>query len=195
MARARDAFARVGELMPQYAPAFSNLGAVLGELDEPQAALAAFEHALERDPDAFTIVNNVGVVFRELGRLAESADAFRRVVDLAPAFVFGHYNLGHTLFLAGDYRAALAAYEEGRRRDPEASPRQSARLAMVRLANHDADRAEAELWAAVAAAPAEDREDLLLEAYEIAHALFQADEQLASHHLFLTRIANAITSP
>jgi tetratricopeptide (TPR) repeat protein len=194
MARARDAFRRAGELMPNFSAAFSNLGATLGELDEPAAALEALERALASDPDGFTIVNNMGVVARELGRLAESEAAFERVVQIAPSFVFGYYNLGHTRFLAGDYAGALAAYEEGRRRDPESSPRQTCRLAMVRLANGDAARAERELWAAVGEAPPEEREDLLLEAYEIGHALITAHLELAEHQALLERIAGAIGS-
>ncbi len=142
-----------------------------------------------------TIASNIGVVLRELGRLDDSAAAFRSVVEREPGFVFGHYNLGHTLFLAGNYTGALAAYEEGRRRDPEASPRQSARLALVRFANGDAERAESELWAAVALAPADEREDLLLEAYQIADVLLQADPRLEPHRSLLARIAEAVNAP
>ena len=40
---------------------------------------------------------------------------------------------GHTLFLAGRLRDALAAYEEGQRRDPQQNRRQGCRLAVVRL--------------------------------------------------------------
>ena len=94
-----------------------------------------------------------------------------RVTAIDPAFVFGHYNLGHTLFLAGRYPDALRAYEEGRRRDPEQNRRQGCRLAVVRLVNGDAAGAGRDLWECVDGAPAEVREDLLLEAYEIAHAV------------------------
>jgi tetratricopeptide (TPR) repeat protein len=195
MVRARDGFARAGALMPTFSAAFSNLGATLGELDDPEAALAAFTQALASDPDGFTILNNIGVVTRELGRLAESEAALTRVVALAPAFVFGYYNLGHTRFLAGDYAGAIAAYEAGRARDPGPSPRQAARLAMARLAAGDAERAERELWAAAAAAAEEDeRTDILLEAYEIGRALLTAHPVLAVHRPLLDRIADAAGS-
>ncbi len=91
MIRARDAFQRAGDLMPNFSAAFSNLGATLGELDEPDDALAAFTHALSADPDSFTLLNNIGVVNRELGRLGESEAACRRVIEIAPGFVFGYY--------------------------------------------------------------------------------------------------------
>jgi tetratricopeptide (TPR) repeat protein len=193
MPRARDAFARAGELMPTFSAAFSNLGATLGELDDPHAALAAFQRALAHDPESPTILNNVGVVSRELGRFEESEAALRRVTALAPDFVFGHYNLGHTLFLAGNYRAALDAYEEGWRRDPEKNRRQGCRLAMLRLANDDAVGAERDLWGAANGAPAEEREDLLLEACEIGHALLAQHPGLARHRSFVDRIGAEIT--
>ena len=181
--------------MPTFSAAFSNLGATLGELDDPARALAAFEQALAHDPRSFTILNNVGVVNRELGRLDVSEAAFRQVVAIAPEFVFGHYNLGHTLFLAGKYGEALAAYEEGQRRDPDKNRRQGCRLAVMRLANGDVAGAERDLYRFADAAPADEREDLLLEAYEIAQALVANDPARAAdtaQRQFLDRLGSQI---
>ena len=189
MGRARDGFQRACDLMPTFAAAHSNLGATLGELDQPEAALAAFTQALTSDPDGFTILNNIGVVCRELGRLPESEIALRRVVTLAPDFVFGYYNLGHTLLLGRQCPAALAAYEEGQRRDPQKNRRQACRLAVARFANGDAEGAERDLWRFIDQAPANEREDLLLESYEIADALARDRPELAPHRAFLDRIA------
>jgi tetratricopeptide (TPR) repeat protein len=192
MEKARDAFQRACDLMPTFSAAFSNLGATLGELDQPDAALAAFRQALANDPHSFTVLNNIGVVSREVGRLEESERAFRRVIELAPTFVFGYYNLGHTLFLAGQFGAALAAYEEGQRRDPEKNRRQGCRLAVMRFANGDAAGAERDLWQFANRAPAGERGDLLLEAYEIAQALLAQHPELGAHRHFVDRIGEAI---
>jgi tetratricopeptide (TPR) repeat protein len=192
MERARDAFRRATELMPTFSAAFSNLGATLGELDQPEAAVEAFGRALEHDPDSFTILNNIGVVNRELGRLEESEQALSRVTTLAPEFVFGHYNLGHTRFLKGDYEGARRAYEEGQRRDPEKNRRQGCRLAMVRFALDDVDGAERDLWRYADQAPADERQDLLIEAYEIAQALVQAHPALSTGAVFIDRIAGEL---
>jgi tetratricopeptide (TPR) repeat protein len=192
LARARDAFQRAADLMPAFSAAFSNLGATLGELGDAAAALNAFRQALAHDPRSFTILNNIGVVCRELGRLDESEAAFRRVIDVNPHFVFGHYNLGHTLFLAGRYGEALTAYAEGQRRDPQQNPRQGCRLAIVRFANGDVDGAERDLRRFANAAAADEREDLLLEAYEIAHALLARHPGLAAQQPFLDRLGAEI---
>lgn len=169
--RAGAAFGEAGRLMPSFSAAFSNLGATMGELGRTDEALRAFEQALAYDPNGYAILNNVGVVSRELGRLADSEAAFRKVTALAPEFVFGHYNLGHTLFLQGRYQAALAAYAEGQRRDPEKNPRQAARLAVVRLATGDAEGAVRDLQQHTRALPREVKREILTEAQEILWAL------------------------
>ena len=192
LSRARDGFRRASELMPNFSAACSNLGATLGELGEPEAALAAFEQALGSDPENPTLLNNVGVVNRELGRLDRSEAALRRVNVLAPGFVFGHYNLGHTLFLSGRFQEALEAYLEGQRRDPDRNLRQRCRLAMVRFAAGDLEGADRDLWRAADAAPREEREDLLLEAYEMARAVAGGPPAPGPRQTFLDRLAAAI---
>ena len=171
MERAAAAFAEAGRRMPRFSAAFSNLGAALGELGRPEEALRAFEQALAGDPNGYTILNNIGVVARETGRLADSEAAFRKVIALAPGFVFGHYNLGHTLFLQGRYQAALSAYAEGQRRDPETNARQACRLAVVRLAAGDPQGSLRDLRRYVPALPPDQRREALAEAQEILWAL------------------------
>jgi hypothetical protein len=64
---------------------------------------------------------------------------------------------------------------------------------MSRLAAGDAARGEQELWAAVNRAAPADREDLLLEAYEIAHALVTAHPEAPPDPAFIERLAGEIT--
>ena len=169
--RASRAFAEATRLMPSFSAAWSNLGATLGELDRRDEALEAFQQALRYDPNGYTILNNVGVVSRELGRLSESEAAFRKVVASAPDFVFGHYNLGHTLFLQGRYQAALSAYVEGQRRDPDNNARQACRLAVVRLAAGDPEGSLRDLRRATIALPSDQKREILAEAQEMLWAL------------------------
>jgi tetratricopeptide (TPR) repeat protein len=178
MARASVSFQRAADLLPGFAPAWANLGGVLGELDRPQEALAAFERALALDPASPQALNNVGVVRRELGRLGESEAAFRTVIQLTPGMAFGHYNLGHTLFLQGRFQAALAAYAEGQARDPEKNPVQAARLALCQVATGDAAGALRELQRAATGLPREYRQQLLGETNAILWAVVTQHPEL-----------------
>ena len=189
--RARAAFERACEAMPTFTAAWSNLGATLGELDQPEAALTAFQHALTTDPDSFMVLNNIGVVARELGRSDESEAALTRVNQLAPEFVFGYYNLGHTRLLAGRLDDSLAAYEEGWRRDPQKNRRQGCRLAVVRLLR-GAGRSCELFWELANHAPRDEREDLLLEAFEIIRTF--AAQPSTAQAAFLDEIAATLRS-
>ena len=178
MERAGKSFRVAAELLPAFAPAWANLGGTLGELDRPQDALAAFERALALDPASPQALNNVGVVRRELGRLAESEAAFRQVIQLTPGMAFGHYNLGHTLFLQGRFQAALSAYAEGQAHDPEKNPVQASRLALCQVATGDADGALRELKRATNGLPAAYRQQLLGDTSAILWALVTQHPEL-----------------
>jgi tetratricopeptide (TPR) repeat protein len=171
MLKASESFRQAAELLPGFGPAWANLGGTLGELDRPHDALAAFERALALDPSSPQALNNVGVVRRELGRLSESEAAFRQVIQLTPEMAFGHYNLGHTLFLEGRFQAALSAYAEGQARDPEKNPVQASRLALCRVATGDSAGALSELQRLAAGLPREYREQLLGDTSAILWAL------------------------
>ena len=53
--------------------------------------------------------------------------------------MFGHYNLGHVLFLQGRFDEARQAYDEGLARDLSRTPRQRLRLALTLAALDDED--------------------------------------------------------
>ena len=190
--RARDAFERACLAMPSFTAAWSNLGATLGELDRPLDALEAFRRALGTDPDSFMVLNNIGVVARELGRLDESEAALIRVNELAPEFVFGHYNLGHARLLAGRVHESLSAYEAGWERDVQKNRRQGCRLAVVHVLCGNVAIARARLWESANQAPADEREDLLLEAFEILRAFLPEGQSTAAQAAFLDEIAAAL---
>ena len=178
MVAASDAFGRASALLPTFASAAANWGATLGELDRPEEALAAFTRALAADPANAQAVNNVGVVTRELGRLTESEAAFRRVIALTPDLAFGHYNLGHTLFLQGRYQASLTAYTAGQQKDPARNPVQASRLALARLATGDAVGALRELHDCTANLPRDYRRQLLGDTHAVAWALLATSPDL-----------------
>jgi tetratricopeptide (TPR) repeat protein len=178
MVKASECFQRAATLLPAFAPSWANLGGTLGELDRPTEALSAFERALALEPENPQALNNIGVVRRELGHLAESEAAFRQVIQRTPGMAFGHYNLGHTLFLQGRFQAALSAYSEGQARDPGKNPVQASRLALCRVATGDAAGALRELQRVTAGLPREYRQQLLGDTSAILWALVTQHPEL-----------------
>jgi Flp pilus assembly protein TadD len=171
MDRAARWFDTAARLLPCFAPAAANLGATLGELGRTDEALAAFEQARTADPDSDQVLNNLGVLYRETGRLAESETVFRRLIRLVPDLAFGHYNLGHTLFLQGRYQAAVLAYREGQARDATRNPVQASRLALAQLAAGDGEAALAGLQRCTAGLPRDYRRQLLADTHAVVWAL------------------------
>ena len=169
--QAAAAFTEATRLMPTFAAAWSNLGAAFGELERPEEALAALTRALELDPHGHPILNNIGAVHRDEGRLDDAEQAFRTVIELAPGFVFGRYNLAHTLFLKGDFPRARQAYEEAFERDPQKNARQACRLAVARAAAGDADGASKLLVSVCEELPREVSRSLVEEAESTLTAL------------------------
>jgi tetratricopeptide (TPR) repeat protein len=160
--RAAERFAEAARLMPSFAAAQSNLGAALAETGRPADAIVALEQALRADPHGHPILNNLAVICREQGRLDEAIEAGRRVIALAPAFVFGYYNLAHALFLSGRFTEARDVYADGQARDAQKNPVQAARLAVARAATGDGTRAASELRAVLERVP-EDVRDRIVE--------------------------------
>jgi tetratricopeptide (TPR) repeat protein len=148
--RAAAAFAEALRLMPSFSSAAVNLGGALAEAGRPADAVPVLEQALRFDPRGHTVLSNLGAAYRELGRLADAEGAFRRVIALADGFVFGHYNLGHTLFLQGRFAEARDAYAEGAQRDPQQNLRQACRRELARAAAGDGPGAVARLGALAA---------------------------------------------
>lgn len=90
---AEQAFARAALLLPRWAAAHANLGAVLRRRGKPEAAVACYRRALALEPDNAATLSNLGNALRDLGRLADSETALARALQLEPGSVGYLYNL------------------------------------------------------------------------------------------------------
>ena len=94
----------------------------LGEhyLDSGKWAQAGeqFRHAADLTPDNPRAHNNLGLVYRGLGKLDESAAAFQKAIDLEPTFI-RFRNLGMVLAEAGKYPEACRSAGAIDRHAPE----------------------------------------------------------------------------
>jgi predicted O-linked N-acetylglucosamine transferase (SPINDLY family) len=113
---------------PRHARALSSLGVLLcesGRIDEARQYLERAS-AIEPQPRDLT---NLGVVYRLQGRLDLAAEAFGRVLEVAPDFPDAYLNLGVILLDVGVYAEALPLLEQASKLGPD-SPR--LRLALAR---------------------------------------------------------------
>jgi Flp pilus assembly protein TadD len=105
-------YRRVVALMPDAAPAWSNLGLALrdqGCLDEAETAL---RRALDLRPGAAEVHNNLSVVLRALGRVEESLAACDRALVLRPDYAEALCNRGTLLVEQDRVEEAEAVYRQ-----------------------------------------------------------------------------------
>ena len=94
------------------AVAYNNLGLVLEQKGEFDAAIASFGQATRVKPDFHEAFNNLGSCLLRKGELKAAIDSFRQTIRIKPAFVEAYYNLGHTLQEKGDLQAAVDSYRQ-----------------------------------------------------------------------------------
>lgn len=100
------------EITPDYWEAHYNLGNVLHEVGDLDAAVASYQRSLELNRDCDTYLN-LGNVFREKGDLSLAIDNYNLALQLNPQFVDGYNNLGDALIEQDKYMAAIANFRYG----------------------------------------------------------------------------------
>ncbi len=113
--------------------ALESSGADAGEVQGRLAALGASDEP--ELPDEASRQFRMGVVNFDLDRLVTAEQAFARVVEVAPEFAFGHYNLGVTLVAAGRNEAAANSFERFLELVPESDDREVLVSAVEALRN------------------------------------------------------------
>jgi tetratricopeptide (TPR) repeat protein len=82
------------------------------------AALSDLQRAVEIDPRYFRALNDLGVLYLKLNRLADASAVFERARELAPKVYFPRLNLGIVRTRQGRFAEAIDLLEEIHRQDP-----------------------------------------------------------------------------
>ncbi|MCY4552005.1 MAG: tetratricopeptide repeat protein [Defluviicoccus sp.] len=127
---------------PGNAGVWHNMGVALAGAGDAEAALAAFDRALDLSPDYLHARVNRGGALQALGRHAAAAAAYGAALRLDPSLYEIRLREGLMLLAAGDRTGALEAFRKTRavRRDPAAMGADHpsfARASRLKLA-HDA---------------------------------------------------------
>ena len=100
------------------AAAYYRLGRLHQERGELEQALAAYNHAIARDPKAPDARIAAAVIHAQQGRLAQARAMLLAVCTDYPALDQALNNLGYVYYLEGDYQAATQAFRAVLARDP-----------------------------------------------------------------------------
>ena len=133
-------FHRVAQTVPEKAAGWTGLGRCFDEWGDHANALAAYQTALEREPDYYWALCNAATSFLRMGALDKAVPLFRKAIEINADEKAAFTNLGLAYLALGQWR--------------EAWP-------MVDLQIGDADRVErfygrAEYWDVPPAADAEE---------------------------------------
>ncbi|MBI2371302.1 MAG: tetratricopeptide repeat protein [Deltaproteobacteria bacterium] len=118
---AQAAYERARTLAPQAGEVWRALGNVALESRRWGDAVAAYDRALALDISDGAAALNQGWALYQLGRYPEAQHRTQQAATLLPNHPGPRYNLGLIAWVRGEYGAALAAYEEAFRLDPQGS--------------------------------------------------------------------------
>ena len=100
---APSAYLRALELDPSHSDAHVNIGRLMQEAGEYEAAEEHYKLALESEPDNALAAFNLGTLLEDVGRIHDAIGAYKNAV----AFADAHYNLSRLYELVGQHTEAL----------------------------------------------------------------------------------------
>jgi len=112
------AFRTAGQLAPQFAEAFYNLGTAHQEKKEIPQAISAYHQAIALRPNYAEAYNNLGNALLEIKDYRNAADALQHALALVPTFAPMHYNLGCVLYESAQIEASVERFRKAISIDP-----------------------------------------------------------------------------
>jgi Tfp pilus assembly protein PilF len=99
-ARATAELETLRDHYPEFSGPNVNLGIIHERNGRPDAAMAAFERAIEVCSACAVAHNQLGIAQREQGRFADAERSYQRAIDADPNYALAYYNLGilHDLY-------------------------------------------------------------------------------------------------
>lgn len=109
---AENEFRRALRSDPNYAMARTWYGENLAAMGRFSEALAEARQAEVADPLSLTISTNIGLISYLSGRNDDAIEAFKKAIDIDPAFPRSHFRMGNAYRQKGVYQLALAEYQK-----------------------------------------------------------------------------------
>jgi tetratricopeptide (TPR) repeat protein len=115
---AAKAYGRAIEIQPGWWSTHSHLGVFLLMRGDLSGALESLKTAVSLSPDNTRAIDNLGIVYQQLGRHEEAIVEYRRSIAIRPT-ASALSNLGTCLFFLGRYAEAAEAYERATSLQPD----------------------------------------------------------------------------
>ena len=96
-----------------------SIGYLLQETSNPESAIAAYDRALQMNPDSATTYNNRGIAKGNLGRHDEALADFDEAIRLKPDFAMAYNNRGNAKRHLARHDEALADFDKAIRLKPD----------------------------------------------------------------------------
>lgn len=144
---AKNLLLRCIELAPSFAAAHYNYAVILHRSNNPNAALAEIEKALESDPNSPSYRNLYAVILSRVGEYQKSIDIYSRLLGEYPDNPKVWLSYGHVLKTAGKQTECINVYRESIARDPAFGEAywSLANLKTFRFADSDLEAMDAQL--------------------------------------------------
>jgi len=118
-ALASDLIHKAIALNPNMAGFHSNLGLVLRELGQFEAALASYQKSLSLRPGVAETYNNQGNAYAAVQKYKEAIESYDLAIRFKPDYATAHYNRGNTLFRIRKLVEAIASYDKAIKLQPD----------------------------------------------------------------------------
>lgn len=110
--KAIPVFEKAAGLNPPDLSACYNLGRLRQLDNDPQGAIQIYRVMLDHQPEIGLVWNNIGVAYRETGKLSEAFSSFKKAVKFAPQLALAWNNLGVAQDEQHQTENAISAYRK-----------------------------------------------------------------------------------
>jgi len=119
---------------PKNLAAWLELGNIYFDKDQPQEAIEAYSRYLSIKPDNPDARTDMGIMYRKLGQFDRAIEEFKKAAESDPKHINSRYNLGLVLLHdKGDIKAAVKAWEDYLKVDPNSERAQRIRAQIVKM--------------------------------------------------------------
>jgi len=109
------------QLEPANAAAWTELGNLYFDTEQPEKAIAAYEKSLTLQPGEPDVLTDQGVMYRQVGKFDKALECFNKAIALNPGHVIAQFNKSVVLeHDKNDKAGALAALKELAAKNPAA---------------------------------------------------------------------------